>query len=285
MSTQHSRQETGQSEAKSGLLPFLKWAGGKRWLVRGYIDLFPKTFNRYIEPFLGGGSIFCALRPIKAILADSNARLIETYIQVRDKPKYIAKLLRHHQARHCEEYYYSVRRRTHPRSASQRAAQFIYLNRTCWNGLYRVNLKGEFNVPKGTKSSVLLDSDDFNSLSSALKGAEILSQDFSDTLRRAGPGDFVYVDPPYTVKHNCNAFVKYNERIFSWEDQIRLRNKVRLAIARGAMVAVSNADHESLRKLYRDIGAQMTISRRSVIAAQRQNRGSVDELLILSWKN
>lgn len=285
MATQTNKEETKPRDDQLRLLPFLKWAGGKRWLVRDHIDLFPKTYNQYIEPFLGGGSIFFALRPSKAILADSNARLIEAYIQIRDNPKYIAKLLRQHQARHSDSYYYSVRKRIHPRSAAQRAAQFIYLNRTCWNGLYRVNLKGQFNVPRGTKSSVLLNTDDFDSLSVALQGTEILTQDFAVTLSRAGPGDFVYIDPPYTVKHKFNAFIKYNENIFSWEDQIRLRDEVKLAADRGARVAVSNADHDSIRKLYSDIGVQITITRQSIIAANRRSRGSVDELLILSWKN
>ena len=285
MSTQNCDKEATYRQDRSSVLPFLKWAGGKRWLVRDYIDLFPKTYQRYIEPFLGGGSVFFALRPSKAILADCNSRLIETYIQLRDKPEYIAKLLRHHQARHSDDYYYSARQRMHPRSASRRAAQFIYLNRTCWNGLYRVNRKGQFNVPRGTKSSVILDSDDFNSVSAALKDTEIVAQDFRKTLKEAGAGDFVYVDPPYTVKHKYNAFLKYNETIFSWDDQVRLRNEIKLAIARGAKVAVSNADHDSLRRLYHDIGAQMSITRSSVIAADREKRGSVDELLILSWGN
>ena len=284
MSRQNYQEKLGPDGEQPRLVPFLKWAGGKRWLVREYVDLFPKTYDRYIEPFLGGGSMFFALRPSKAILADSNDRLIETYVQVRDKPKYVAQLLRQHQARHSESYYYSVRKRTHPRSGAQRAAQFIYLNRTCWNGLYRVNLKGEFNVPKGTKSSVLLGTDDFDSISEALKGIEIVSQDFAKSLRKAGSKDFVYVDPPYTVKHKFNAFIKYNERIFSWEDQVRLRDEVKSAVERGAKVAISNADHESIRELYRDIGAQKTITRKSVIAARSGNRGSVEELLVLSWK-
>ena len=227
--------------------------------------------------------MFFALRPPKAVLADSNTRLIETYKQVRENPKYVYKLLRRHQSAHSDEYYYLERSRKHPRSTMQRAAQFIYLNRTCWNGLYRVNLKGEFNVPRGTKKSVLLDTDDFQAISNILQGVELIAQNFSKTMALAGSGDLVYVDPPYTVKHKYNGFAKYNERIFCWEDQVRLRDDVIAAIERGALVAVSNADHESLKELYHNIGFHRRISRQSVIASGSAYRGRVDELLILSW--
>ena len=263
--------------------PFLKWAGGKRWLLRDYAHLFPPEYDRYIEPFLGGGSIFFALAPELAILGDTNAQLIETYSQVRDNPVLISELLRHHHADHSKDYYYSERKRNHDDSAPHRAAKFIYLNRTCWNGLYRVNLKGEFNVPKGTKDSVLLDTDDFNSVSKLLANAQLCSQDFAKTLQNAGANDFVYIDPPYTVKHKYNSFVKYNEKIFTWDDQVRLRDNVVAAIGRGAKVAVSNADHYSIRELYNGIGTLTEIKRHSVIAADRKHRGEVDELLIRSW--
>ena len=264
--------------------PFLKWAGGKRWLVKKYLHLFPTVYDRYIEPFLGAGSMFFALKPHKSILADSNARLIETYAQIRDNPTYISKRLRRYQKLHNNDYYYLERKQKYPHSASRRAAQFIYLNRTCWNGLYRVNLEGEFNVPIGTKSSVVLDTDDFVAVSKALENSELIAQDFSATMEKAGAGDFVYVDPPYTVKHKHNAFAKYNEKIFSWDDQVRLRDDVVSAIGRGALVAISNADHASLSELYRGIGTHKPISRKSVIAADSKHRVNVDELLIFSWK-
>lgn len=272
----------GSKNDKQRFVPFLKWAGGKRWLANQYLDLFPPTYERYIEPFLGGGSVFFALRPQQSILADSNARLIETYIQVRDNPTRVAKLLLRHHRAHSDDYYYSERKRSYPRSAVQRAAQFIYLNRTCWNGLYRVNLKGEFNVPRGTKSSVVLSTDDFEATSEVLRNSDLYAQDFSKTLAHADSGDFVYIDPPYTVKHKYNGFAKYNEKIFSWDDQVRLRDDVVAAIGRGAMVAVSNADHESVAGLYHEVGAHMRISRQSGIAGGASYRGCVDELLILS---
>lgn len=264
--------------------PFLKWAGGKRWLARRYQDLFDTNYERYIEPFLGGGSMFFALRLKKSILADCNKRLIETYVEVRRDPEAIVSALRRYQQLHSDGFYYSERKRKYPGSPLKRAAQLIYLNRTCWNGLYRVNRKGEFNVPRGTKTSVVLDTDDFGAVASALEHAELLAQDFETTLSKACDGDLVYVDPPYTVKHNHNGFDKYNEDIFSWEDQVRLKTAVSAAVERGAKVAVSNADHISVRDLYRDVGTLETIRRTSVISGNAQHRGEISELLIRSWR-
>lgn len=276
-------KERGNPCNSGKILPFLKWAGGKRWLANQYLDLFPTEYDRYIEPFLGGGSIFFALKPPNSILADYNTRLIETYSEIRDNPHYVAKLLRRHQVLHDDEYYYIERERKYPRSAARRAAQFLYLNRTCWNGLYRVNLKGKFNVPRGTKSSVVLDTDDFEAISSALQNATLIAQDFDITMREAKAGDFVYIDPPYTVKHNHNGFGKYNEKIFGWDDQVRLRDAVVSAIQRGALVAISNADHASVSELYRNVGVHKSVRRKSVISGTVQHRGEVGELLILSW--
>lgn len=277
-------QQHHDSPRQQRFTPFLKWAGGKRWLADEHSILFPTIFSRYIEPFLGSGSIFFALAPAKSILADSNDRLIETYIQIRNEPEIVYQLLRNHQAVHCGEHYYEERGREYLHCPSKRAAQFIYLNRTCWNGLYRVNRKGQFNVPRGTKSSVLLSTDDFRALSSLLTSSELLSQDFSYTMARAKSGDFVYVDPPYSVRHKYNGFTKYNENIFCWKDQTRLRDDVKKAISRGALVAVSNADHDSIRELYSNIGRIRTLTRKSVIAAGSNYRGTIEELLVLSWE-
>ena len=278
-----SKAPADSSTNDGAIPPFLKWAGGKRWLARRCMELFDTDYERYIEPFLGGASMFFALRPSKSILADCNKRLIETYIEVRRDPEAIASALRRYQKLHSDDFYYSERKRKYARSARKRVAQLIYLNRTCWNGLYRVNCRGEFNVPRGTKTSVVLDTDDFCAVASALEGAELIAQDFDTTLSTAGEGDLVYVDPPYTVKHNYNGFGKYNENIFSWEDQVRLKAAVAAAIERGAKVAVSNADHATLRDLYRGVGRLETIRRQSVISGIARHRGEISELLIRSW--
>ena len=271
------------SSSQKAIAPFLKWAGGKRWLARKCEYLFDTDYERYIEPFLGGASMFFALRPTKSILADCNGRLVETYVEVRKDPEAIASALEGYQELHSEEFYYSERKRKYPDSASKRAAQLIYLNRTCWNGLYRVNRRGEFNVPRGTKSCIVLDTDDFGAISTALQDAEVRAQDFETTLKAATEGDLVYVDPPYTVKHNHNGFLKYNERIFSWDDQVRLKKAVSAAIERGAKVAVSNADNTAVRELYLGLGQVQTLRRKSVIAGTAKHRGQIDELFIRSW--
>lgn len=250
-------------------------------MMDSHEDLFPKDFNRYVEPFLGGGSVFFRICPHNALLSDINPRLIACYTELRDNWESVHNILRRHQRKHCKEYYYEERKRKH-RLSVEKVAQFIYLNRTCWNGLFRVNLKGDFNVPIGTKNTVLLDTDNFEKTSAALQRAKLVAQDFEDTLSNCGRGDLVYVDPPYTVKHNFNGFVKYNENIFKWEDQVRLRDCIVAAISRGARVVISNADHESVRSLYDGIGQLMTLNRSSVIAGRADKRGTVNELLVLS---
>ena len=206
------------------VLPFLKWAGGKRWLTSNSEFKVPEFSGRYVEPFLGSGSIFFSLQPKDAILSDLNSELIDTYIALRDEHKKVSRHLRQHAQNHSAKHYYKVRDELKPRATASRAARFLYLNRTCWNGLYRVNLAGKFNVPKGTKSNVILDTDDFASVSKILGKAKLVCCDFETVVDQAESGDFIYADPPYTVRHNMNGFIKYNEVLFSWEDQQRLRS-------------------------------------------------------------
>lgn len=270
-------ESTSQSELQ--LVPFLKWPGGKRWLAARHLNLFPAKFNTYVEPFLGSAAVYFALRPKKAVLSDVNEELINTFVTVRDSWSQVEDALGRHQDLHSEEHYYRTRS-CMPRSPVARAARFIYLNRTCWNGLYRVNRKGQFNVPVGTKSEVLLGSDDFFGVSSQLKNAEIYASDFEQIIARADSGDLLFVDPPYTVKHNLNGFVKYNDRIFSWEDQIRLSAVVRRARDRGARIVMTNADHESIRTLYADFEMRQ-VPRASLLAGDPKGRGNTTELVIV----
>ncbi|HEX8214845.1 MAG TPA: Dam family site-specific DNA-(adenine-N6)-methyltransferase [Allosphingosinicella sp.] len=259
--------------------PFLKWAGGKRWLVRAGSLSVPSHYNRFIEPFLGGGAVFFALEPSAAILSDVNSELVELYEIVRDEPVALRDVLEWHQSRHSREHYYAIRGRQFEGKV-WRAARTLYLNRTCWNGLYRLNRKGEFNVPMGSKTDILIE-DDFLSYSNALSSAFLLCSDFEQTIDMAKDGDFIFADPPYTVKHNMNGFVKYNEKIFSWEDQIRLREACTRAANRGATVVIANADHPSIHDLYRGLGRTEKLARHSVISGRSAGRGSVTEALIL----
>jgi len=194
----------------------------------------------------------------------------------------VQRLLEQHHAAHCRDHYYLIRD-TKFSGPVQRAAQFIYLNRTCWNGLYRVNLEGQFNVPIGTKTSVIMDTDDFEWTSDLLKTSELTCCDFEITIDRASKDDFIFVDPPYTMRHNMNGFIKYNEKLFSWADQIRLRDALQRAVRRGAKTLATNANHPSVKQLYQDFPELMPISRMSVLSGSVRHRSKVDELLIRSW--
>lgn len=258
--------------------PFLKWAGGKRWLVASGLFPTPDKYSRFIEPFVGGGAIFFHLSPKAAVISDLNEDLIELYKTMRDSPEELHAEMACHQSAHSDNYYYKTRNDV-PETPLARAARFLYLNRTCWNGLYRVNLAGRFNVPRGTKDTVLFEGENFLTFSQALKGADIRCSDFEEIIDEAEKGDFLFVDPPYTVKHNVNGFLKYNEKIFRWEDQIRLKNSIDRATKRGAYVVMTNADHQSVRDLYADVLDYASIERHSVLAGAASRRGLTTEAL------
>ncbi|WP_249164034.1 Dam family site-specific DNA-(adenine-N6)-methyltransferase [Bradyrhizobium jicamae] len=264
---------------RTAVKPLLKWAGGKRWLVANHSRLFPREFACYREPFLGSGAVFFHLAPQRAVLSDANARLIQCYSAVRKDWKAVWRALRRLQRQHSDEFYYEVRGQEFSDRYLE-AAKFIYLNRTCFNGIYRENLKGVFNVPRGTKDSVTFPDDDFRSVAAQLKKSKLFHGDFSSNIREAERGDFVFVDPPYTVRHNNNGFIKYNQRIFSWNDQVRLRDDVRLAAEKGARLLITNANHSSIIQLYKGIGNATMLSRASLISGNAGARGSYTELAI-----
>ncbi len=261
--------------------PFLKWAGGKRWLVRqGFKP--PAYTGTYIEPFLGSGSFFFHHLPNKSVLSDINASLVEVFNAVKISPDAVFNKLKDHARKHDESYYYKVRSQK-PRTEVTRAARFIYLNRTCWNGLYRENLKGQFNVPIGTKQTVIFPGDDFEAIAKALSGAEIIACDFEVVLNRARKGDLIFADPPYTVKHNMNGFVKYNQKLFTWDDQVRLRDCLLSASERGAKIVLTNANHESVRGIYKNDFTISSMKRASVIAGASDARVGTTELIIKNF--
>ena len=278
MATHGSLSQTSVMN-RQPLKPFLKWAGGKRWLFQTGQFTLPALEGRYLEPFLGGGAVFFQYLPKRAILSDSNDRLIELYVVIRDEPEAFEAILRKHAKAHSKDYYYEVRAKCLATPVA-RAAQFLYLNRTCWNGLYRENLSGQFNVPIGTKETVIFDSDDFSAWSKALEGVRVENHDFEAAIDEAQQGDFVFVDPPYTVRHNLNGFVKYNQKIFAWNDQIRLHAALRRASERGVSFALTNADHASIRDLYAGLGQHRQLGRHSVIAGKPASRNHSTELLI-----
>lgn len=226
--------------------------------------------------------MFFHLAPGKAVLGDTNSDLIITYAALRDDPCAVEEVLSEHGLNHCDDYYYAQRDAL-PRSDISRAARFIYLNRTCFNGIFRVNLAGLFNVPKGTKDSVIFDDDDFAGISKLLKNAEIRVSDFQSLIDDAIADDFIFADPPYTVRHNSNAFIKYNENLFSWHDQERLADALKRARERGAHIIATNANHDAVKAMYRDRGFSLhSVSRFSSISANSQSRNQFEELVALS---
>jgi len=240
---------------------------------------FPERPKQYFEPFLGGAAVFLSLCPKRAVLSDTNSELVNLYLQVRDYPKELIRILRNY--KNNERYYYAIREST-PRARLKKAARLIYLMRLSFNGIHRVNLAGEFNVPYGHRGHLTpCDEESLIRVSNALQSATILEHDFEVATQSAKRGAVVYFDPPYTVAHENNGFVKYNERIFSWEDQLRLAKHARQLVQRGCHVVVSNADHASVRKLYKDF--RMTrVTRFSRVAASIEHRRMISELIFIA---
>ena len=269
------------SVKNKSIKPFLKWAGGKRWLVANHKNLFPESYERYIEPFLGSGAVFFHLSPTKGILGDSNKELIKTYKGIRKNWKLVYKYLSEHQENHSKDYYYEIRK-WDPSSLEAKAARLIYLNRTCWNGLYRVNKQGQFNVPIGTRQSVIFEDDNFEDISKLLQNAELIPGDFELVINKSTKGDFLFVDPPYTVRHNHNGFIKYNEKLFSWTDQERLFEALIQAKKRGAKIVSTNANHQNIIELYQGEFELKVVSRTSSISSKSATRKKFEELIILT---
>lgn len=257
--------------------PILKWPGGKRGLLRHLLPLVPKTFNRYIEPFVGGGALFFALLPKQAMLSDSNEELINCYRIIRNRPNKLLLLLS--EMPNSMQDYYRVRS-TAPETKVGRAARMLYLTTLSFNGIFRVNRDGVFNVPYGHKTHLKIFQPEKIMLTKrALKSCEIHHLDFEEALLRARKGDFIYLDPPYTVAHDNNGFRKYNAKIFSWEDQARLANAVHNLNQKGCYIVMSNASHKSIRSMYKDF-TQTVVTRSSSIAASPVYRRYVEELII-----
>lgn len=261
--------------------PFLKWPGGKRWLSEELADLISKRLQgRYFEPFLGGGAVFFALRPKQATLADINADLINSYVQVRDNPHDLVRLVKEIPV--SKTSYYKVRS-SKPRTPLRRAARLLYLNRTAFAGIYRLNQAGEFNVPYGggdRTPAILWTRSLLQEASEALQDTTILVSDFEAVMNQASEGDVVYCDPTYTVVHESNGFRRYNERNFSWDDQERLARAAKEAYERGALVVVSNANHTSITKLFRPFKHQL-LTRISLVSPKPEARRIVHESLFI----
>lgn len=267
---------------KNHCKPFLRWAGGKNWFTK-YIDSFlPQKFNNYYEPFLGGGSIFFYLKSNglirnKAYLSDSNADLINCYKILKNHPDSLLSILKNHKNEESE--YYRIRE-TFYENPIERAAQFLFLNRTSFNGVYRVNRKGKYNVPYGRrKLAKLYDFEHLKNASILLQNTYFSVSDFKVKCGSIKEGDFVFIDPPYTVAHENNGFIQYNQSIFSWENQIELANITDSLDNKKVNFLVTNAFHTSILDLYKT-GNQIPISRQSLIGGKGAQRTKYKEILI-----
>lgn len=237
--------------------PFLRWAGGKSRITRHLLKYIPSTqYGTYWEPFLGAAAMYFSLAPIHSYLSDSNPDLIHCYQQVRDHPDAVYRYLKEHMAKTSEEYYYQIRDiYNHSQPSIPQAARFIYLNKTCFNGIFRVNATGKYNVPYGHRKSASIPSlQEFRAISCSLKKSVLLHQSYEVTLGgdNTKSGDFVYLDPPYPPLNKTAYFTHYTPTRFSWSDQEKVASVAGCLNDRGCFVMVSNADTPQLRSLYRD---------------------------------
>jgi len=263
------------------LSPFLKWAGGKSQLVQSLAEYAPQGFNRYLEPFLGGGALFFFLQPRASLLNDRNEELIVTYRVVKQRLEELIRLLRSYP--HTKEFYYELRAQD-PMMLDpvSRGARLIYLNRTCYNGLYRVNRRNQFNVPFGAyENPTICDETKLRAASRALQGVHLLCEDYSSFLyREAQAGDFIYLDPPYHPVSQYSDFKRYTSSFFYERDQEKLAALTRELVARDCYVLASNSDTPFIRNLY-DQFKIVTLRARRNINKDGKGRGLVPELVIV----
>jgi DNA adenine methylase len=270
--------------------PFVKWAGGKNHLLRNLLPLVPTNLQNYYEPFLGGGALFFFIlskwAPFRAILSDTNEELILTYKVVKENPEELIRLLSRFQRQYSlstskEEYYYTVRG-SKPSGRVERAARFIFLNKTCYNGLFRVNRRGEFNVPFGRyKSPRILNEAGISAASRALcANSSIRLVDYQKATETCDKGDFIYLDPPYDPVSETSGFTDYTVNGFGKEDQAKLAEWFTELVERGCTVLLSNSDTSLVRQLYRQyVVKSVDVSR--PISCKGRKRTGFRELIVL----
>ena len=273
------------------LQPFTKWTGGKRQLLPVIRELIPKTYNRYFEPFVGGGALFFDLAPKDAVINDFNAELINCYQQIKDNPQELIEILKVHQEYNSKEYYLDLRsadrdERIDMMSEVQRAARILYMLRVDFNGLYRVNSKNQFNVPYGRyKNPKIVDEELIFAISVYLNNnqLEIKTGDFEKAVLDVQPGDFVYFDPPYIPLSETSAFTSYTHEGFSYDDQVRLRDTFKKLSDTGAYVMLSNSSSFLVEELYQDFNIHYVEATRTN-GAKSSSRGKISEIIVTNYE-
>jgi DNA adenine methylase len=262
--------------------PFLRWAGGKRWLIKHIEKINELNIETYYEPFLGGGSVFFNTSNYKdAYLSDLNPDLVDSYLAIRDNcDSLIEKLSRFGNS---ESEYYRVREAIFV-DKIDKAAQFIFLNKTSFNGIYRVNKNGKFNVPYGFRKNVdVVDGNNLKKVSLNLQNTTIASHDFEGIAGFIKKGDFVFLDPPYTVAHENNGFIQYNQKLFSVEDQIRLSEFIEVIEEREAYYIMTNAKHNSILEIYSKIATPHILKRKSLVGGVGARREGFNEYIFSNF--
>lgn len=272
------------------LQPFTKWTGGKRQLLGDLRSYMPENYNRYFEPFVGGGALFFDLAPEQAVINDFNEELINAYRQIKDKPVDLIDLLLGHKENNSKDYYLELRAADRDgRLASmtdvERAARILYMLRVDFNGLYRVNSKNQFNVPYGRyKNPKIVDVDLIHQISGYLNenDIEILQTDFADAVAGAQTGDFVYFDPPYIPLNETSSFTSYTHEGFSYEEQVRLRDTFKELTDRGVYVMLSNSSSPLVEELYQDFNVHFVEAQRTN-GAKSSSRGKISEIIVTNY--
>lgn len=262
--------------------PFLRWAGGKTWLTKHIEEFLPTEFNNYFEPFIGGGAIFLHLKSNgyiknKSYLSDSNRDLINAYRIIKSNPNDLIKLLQ--EFKNTEEEYYKIRKASFDNNI-ENASKFIYLNKTSYNGIYRVNSKGEYNVPYGhRKTKELFDFDNILKISEMFEKTYFSVTDFKRKCGDTKENDFIFLDPPYTVAHENNGFIQYNQSLFSWQNQIELAQILESLEQKRTHFVLTNASHTSIDELYQT-GNKNILTRASTIGGTGAKRTNYNEIII-----
>ena len=258
-----------------GVKPFFFFFGGKTQLLTELHKYIPNNFNKYIEPFIGGGAMFFSLNPSNSIIADSNEELVITYTQIKEN---VEGVIQHLETfKHNEDFFYKIRSVV-PDGLEHcyRAARLIYLNKTCFNGLYRVNKKGQFNVPYGKGKGNFLNGEVLRNASEFLAETTIIKGDYLEVLEKfATEGDFVFLDPPYYPVSKYSDFKRYTKELFHHDDQVQLKKEFARLVNMGCKVVLTNSDHEIILDLYSDYEIDIIETRR-MISSNSQTRTGKD---------